>query len=156
MVMKKILFVCLGNICRSPLAHGIAKKVNENESLSYEIDSAGTSNWHIGESPCQNSIVVAKNHNIDISKQQARQVTQNDIEHYDYTIALDKQNQTDMKAFGFKSVYLLGDFGGYIGEDIPDPYFFTEDNILDNFEKVYTMIETCVEDFILKVKNGSL
>ena len=154
--MKKILFVCLGNICRSPLAHGIAQKVTNTALLSYEIDSAGTSDWHIGESPCDNSIIVAKNHAIDISQQHARQITKEDAQHYDYIIALDKQNKTDMEMFGFKNVYLLGDYGGYKGEDIPDPYFFTGNNVLDGFEKVYTMIETCVEDFIVKVENGSL
>lgn len=73
---------------------------------------------------------------------------------------MDKQNKTDMESFGFKNVFLLGDFGGYAGEDVPDPYFFTSDNVLNGFEKVYTMVETCAEELIThiskKVEDGSL
>lgn len=153
---KKILFVCLGNICRSPLAHGIAEKLNHTQSLNLEVDSAGTSNWHSGESPCENSIEVASRHAVDISQQQARTLKKEDITYYEYVVAMDKQNKADMLAFGFKKVYLLGDFANYKGEDVPDPYFFTGNSVLDGFEKVYTMIELCTEDFINKVNYGSL
>jgi protein-tyrosine phosphatase len=154
--MKKILFVCLGNICRSPIAHGIAEDISKKQKLHYEIDSAGTSNWHEGEAPCTNSISIAQHHHIDISQQHSRTITQKDITYYDYIIAMDKQNKQDMEAFGFKNVYLLGNFGNMQGKDVPDPYFFTGNHVLDGFEKVYTMVETCVEDFIQKVKDGSL
>lgn len=151
--MSKILFVCLGNICRSPLAHGIAQKISEENDLRWKIDSAGTSNWHTGEAPCGNSIKVANNHQTDISKQQSRPITTEDITIFDYVIAMDKQNKADMEAFGFKDVYLLGDFAGYNGTDVPDPYFF---NGFEGFEKVYTMVELCVRDFIRKVENETL
>ena len=154
--MKKILFVCLGNICRSPLAHGIAEDMSRKQQLHYEIDSAGTSNWHVGEAPCGNSITIAKHHHVDISKQHARTLTKNDIDAYDYVVAMDSQNKADLKAFGFNDVYLLGDFGNFEGKDVPDPYFFKGPSVLDGFEKVYTMVETCVEDFIQKVEDGSL
>ena len=154
--MKKILFVCLGNICRSPLAHGIAQNIVNDSSSNYEIDSAGTSLWHIGETPCTNSINVAHNHHVDISQQHSRTINQDDITDYDYVVAMDAQNKADMEAFGFKDVYLLGDFGNYKGKDVPDPYFFKGTSVLDGFEKVYTMVETCVEDFIKKVENESL
>jgi len=154
--MKKILFVCLGNICRSPLAHGIAQNICKNEKLEYEIDSAGTSDWHAGERPCENSTIIAKQHHIDISTQHSRIIRKEDIDLYTHVVAMDIQNKTDMESFGFTNVYLLGDFGGYKGVDIPDPYFFTGDHVLDGFEKVYTMVERCVEDFIVKVENGSL
>ncbi len=153
---KKILFVCLGNICRSPLAHGIAEKQSLKYALDLEIDSAGTSSWHTGEAPCDHSITIATHHDVDISQQQSRTITKEDIHYYDYVVAMDKQNKTDMEAFGFKDVYLLGDFGGHNGEDVPDPYFFTGPSVLDGFEKVYTMVELCIEDFIIKGKNGSL
>ncbi len=151
--MSKILFVCLGNICRSPLAHGIAEKISEKYDPKWNIDSAGTSNWHTGEAPCDNSIKVANNHQTDISKQQSRSITREDIKIFDYAIAMDKQNKADMEAFGFKDVYLLGDFAGYNGTDVPDPYFF---NGFEGFEKVYTMIELCVRDFMGKVENETL
>lgn len=143
--MSKILFVCLGNICRSPLAHGIAEKILLDKSLHWHVDSAGTSNWHEGEAPCENSIKVAQDHKIDISTQRSRPITSEDIHTFDYVVAMDRQNKADMEAFGFKNVYLLGDFAGYNGTDVPDPYFF---NGFEGFEKVYTMVELCVKDFI--------
>jgi len=154
--MKKILFVCLGNICRSPLAHGIAQNIVSNVSSAYIINSAGTSNWHVGESPCKNSITVAHRHHVDISLQHSRTITQEDITYYDYVVAMDTQNKVDMEAFGFDNVHLLGDFGNYEGKDVPDPYFFVGPNVLDGFEKVYTMVEHCVQDLLMEIENGSL
>jgi len=151
--MKSVLFVCLGNICRSPLAHGAAEKIAEEKNLELLIDSAGTSDWHEGEAPCDNSIRVAKQYRVDISRQHSRPVTKEDIATFNYVVAMDRQNREDMLAFGFKNVYLLGDFGNFKGEDVPDPYFF---NGFEGFEKVYTMVELCVKDFIEKVENESL
>jgi len=154
--MKKILFVCLGNICRSPLAQGIAEDISKKKQLHYEIDSAGTSDWHVGESPCANSITIAHHHQIDISQQHSRTITQKDIDYYDYVVAMDKQNKADMETFGFKNVHLLGDFGNKGGKDVPDPYFFKGPSVLDGFEKVYTMVEHCVQDLLMEIENGSL
>ncbi len=151
--MKSILFVCLGNICRSPLAHGIAQNIVEKRNLALFIDSAGTSNWHEGEAPCANSIKVAKEHQVDISLQRSRPITKEDIASFDHVVAMDKQNKEDMETFGFKNVYLLGDFADYNGADVPDPWFFKG---FEGFEKVYTMVSLCVEDFIKKVENESL
>ena len=148
--MSKILFVCLGNICRSPLAHGIAQKISHEKNLPWLIDSAGTSNWHEGEAPCDNSIKVAKDHHVDITMQRSRPIEKNDIEKFDFVVAMDSQNKVDMEAFGFRNVYLLGDFAGYKGTDVPDPYFF---NGFEGFEKVYSMIELCVNDFTNYVEN---
>jgi len=154
--MKKILFVCLGNICRSPLAHGIAEHIAKKQQRDYEVDSAGTSHWHIGEPPCDNSIIISQHHHIDISKQHSRTIMKNDIDYYDYVVAMDAQNKVDMEVFGFKNVYLLGQFGNQGGKDVPDPYFFTGNNVLDGFEKVYTMIEHCVQDLLMEIENESL
>jgi len=151
--MKRILFVCLGNICRSPLAEGIATHKIQKENLNVIVDSAGTSSWHEGEAPCRNSIEVARVHHIDISMQRSRPVISHDKTAFDYVIALDKQNQTDLEAQGFQNVYLLGDFGGYEGADVPDPYYFPG---FEGFEKVYSMIETAIHDLIEKVKNESI
>lgn len=151
--MSKILFVCLGNICRSPIAHGVAEKIAKEKNLEFHIDSAGTSDWHTGEAPCDNSIRVAKQYHIDISQQHSRPITKDDITSFQYVIAMDKQNKADMETFGFDNVYLLGDYGDFQGEDVPDPYFF---NGFKGFEKVYHMISLCVEDFLIKVENGSL
>jgi protein-tyrosine phosphatase len=154
--MKKILFVCLGNICRSPLAHGIAEDIIKKQKLSYEVDSAGTSDWHTGEAPCDNSITIAHRHHVDIRKQHSRTIHKKDITTYDFVVAMDAQNKSDMESFGFKNVYLLGNFGNYQDKDVPDPYFFTGTDVLDGFEKVYTMVEICVEELLRKIENGSI
>ena len=154
--MSKILFVCLGNICRSPLAHGIAEHISKEKGLDLDVDSAGTSNWHVGEAPCTNSIKVAQLHSVNISMQHSRTITKKDIAHFDYVVAMDKQNKMDMEAFGFNKVYLLGDFGGFTGADVPDPWFFEGTDVMNSFEKVYTMVQTCVEDILMKVEHGSL
>ncbi len=150
---KHILFVCLGNICRSPLAEGIARVHFEKKGLAWRADSAGTSGWHEGEPPCENSIKVAKAHGVPIAHQRARPVCEADKSAFDYIVALDRKNLAELKAQGFSNIHLLGDFGGFGGEDVPDPYYFPD---FEGFEKVYSMIETCVHDFIEKVENGSL
>lgn len=151
--MNRILFVCLGNICRSPLAHGVAEHIINNKNLELFIDSAGTSDWHKGEAPCRYSIEIADQYNVDISQQQSRPITKEDIRLFKYVVAMDQQNKTDLEAFGFDKVYLMGDFGGFQGEDVPDPYFFDG---FEGFEHVYNMVALCVEDFIAKVENGGL
>ena len=151
--MRRILFVCLGNICRSPLAEGVAQKLIDEQDISCYVESAGTGNWHEGEAPCENSVKIAQSHGIDISNKRARPVSKPDITSFDYVIAMDRQNQADLKAFGFKNVYRLGEFGGCHGEDVPDPYFFRG---FEGFVKVYDMIDTCVKDIIEQVKNETI
>lgn len=150
---KKILFVCLGNICRSPLAEGVAQKHIEAQNFPLYVESAGTSNWHEGEAPCHNSIKVAQNYGIDISGQRSRPISRLDISTFEYVIAMDRQNQTDLQSFGFEKVYRLGEFGGYHGADVPDPYFFKG---FEGFEKVYHMVETCVEDILTQIENKKI
>lgn len=142
--MHSVLFVCLGNICRSPLADGIARKIAQRDGLDLVVDSAGTGDWHIGEKPCSNSIKVAKLHGVDISFLRARQVTQDDFKKFDLLVALDDKNLEDLKALGATNVVKLGEFG-YDGADVEDPYFY---NGFEGFEKVYTMIEECVENLL--------
>ena len=136
----RILFVCLGNICRSPLAEGIGRKIAWKNALEIDVDSAGTGNWHVGESPCPHSVTVAAQNGVDISKLRARQVRIEDFSSFDHIIALDSSNYTDLKHMGCTKVRKLGEFG-LSGEDIPDPYFFKG---FEGFERVYRMIETGV------------
>lgn len=138
--MRSILFVCLGNICRSPLAEGIAKAY----SSTIRVDSAGTSRAHQGEHPCANSVHVAKKHGINIASLTSRQVTPRDFERFDIIIALDSNNQRDLEQMGAKGVRKLGEFG-FQGNDVPDPYYF---NGLDGFEEVFNMIEVCVKNLL--------
>ena len=130
----KILFVCLGNICRSPLAEGIARSLS-NEHI---FDSAGTGHWHIGESPCDKSILIAKRKGIDISSLRARQITKDDLCKWDKVIAMDSKNLRDLKAMGFDAQMLLD-------KDVPDPYFFDGDEGMD---EIFEMIKEGVERVI--------
>jgi len=144
--MKSILFVCLGNICRSPIAEGIARTLIEKGQHPISVDSAGTGHWHVGEAPCAHSVQVASNHNVDISTLRARQVTKTDFSTFDLIVALDQSNYHDLKAMGCNNLVKLGDYG-FDGTDVPDPYFFKG---FEGFENVYAMIESCVEQLFDK------
>lgn len=143
-MVKSILFVCLGNICRSPIAEGVAKKYIEEKNLDIKIDSAGTGSWHIGEKPCDNSIKVSKLNGVDISKQRARQVKTEDFDKYELIVGLDNSNIENLKKLGCKNYVKLGNFG-YNEMDVPDPYFFDG---FEGFDKVFEMIDTCVKELI--------
>ncbi|NOR57524.1 MAG: low molecular weight phosphotyrosine protein phosphatase [Sulfurimonas sp.] len=140
--MRSVIFVCLGNICRSPIAEGYARKLLEENEIDIVVDSAGTGNWHVGEAPCENSITVARNNGVDISSQKSRQVTRRDLQEFDLVIALDDSNFSDLKALGANNMTKLGDYG-YGGADVPDPYFYDG---FEGFQEVYKMIEVCVNN----------
>ena len=142
--MKSILFVCLGNICRSPLAQGIAEKIILEKGLDIKVDSAGTGDWHIGEAPCEHSIKVAALNDVDISLQKGRQVTQEDLITYELVVALDQSNYDNLKKMGAQNLIKLGHFG-HNNDDVPDPFFFPG---FEGFDKVFTMIESCVAQLI--------
>ncbi|AXX91067.1 low molecular weight protein-tyrosine-phosphatase [Malaciobacter molluscorum LMG 25693] len=142
--VKSIIFVCLGNICRSPIAQGIAEKYAKDNNITLKIDSAGTGSWHIGENPCDNSIKVALDNGIDISRQIARQVRLEDFYEYDLVVGLDDSNINNLKKVGCKNPVKLGSFG-FNGEDVPDPFFFDG---FEGFDKVYSMIDTCVKELL--------
>ena len=151
MEIKSILFVCLGNICRSPLAEGIAKNYIKEKNLNLVIESAGTGHWQIGEAPCENSIKVGKLNGVDISKQKAQQVKKSDFKTFDLIVGLDDSNISNLKNLGCKNPLKLGDFG-FNGECVPDPYFFDG---FEGFDKVFEMIDICVRNLIdEKVKSA--
>lgn len=142
--MNSILFVCLGNICRSPLAEDLAKKEAADRGLDVFIDSCGTGSWHVGEAPCKDSIRIAKSHGLDISQQRARQICLEDFERFSLIVALDTNNYNDLISMGAPHVVKLGDYG-FEGQDVPDPYFFPG---YEGFDKVYNMIETSVKNLL--------
>ena len=151
MEIKSILFVCLGNICRSPLAEGIAKNYIKEKNINMIIQSAGTGHWHIGEKPCDNSIKVAKLNGVDISNQKAQQVKKSDFKTFDLIVGLDDSNISNLKNLGCKNPLKLGSFG-FNGECVPDPYFFDG---FEGFDKVFEMIDICVRNLIdEKVKSA--
>ena len=140
------MFVCLGNICRSPIAEGCAKKLAKDKSLDIKISSSGTGNWHIGENPCENSVLVSRQHKIDISTYKASQFTKQDISSYDLIVALDDSNLNDLKSLGATNIVKLGAYG-YNSQDVPDPYFFDG---FEGFDKVFKMIDECVKSLFEK------
>ena len=144
MEIKSILFVCLGNICRSPLAEGIAKNYIKEKNLNLVIESAGTGHWHVGEKPCDNSIKVALLNGVDISNQKAQQVKKEDFKNFDLIVGLDDSNIQNLKNLGYKNPLKLGSFG-FDGECVPDPYFFDG---FEGFDKVFEMIDICVKNLI--------
>lgn len=144
MEKKSILFVCLGNICRSPIAQGVAQKYIKEKNLDILVESAGTGSWHIGEPPCENSIKVALQNGVDISKQRARQVKKEDFTRFDLIVGLDNSNISNLKNLGCKNPLKLGDFG-FDNECVPDPYFFDG---FEGFDKVFDMIDICVKNLI--------
>lgn len=148
-MIKSIIFVCLGNICRSPLAEGIAKEYCIKNNLNLTIDSAGTGDWHIGEAPCENSIIVGKKNGIDISTQRARKVTKEDFDKFDLVIGLDDSNIQNLKKLGCNNPIKLGDFG-FDKRDVPDPYFFDG---YEGFDKVYEIIDICVKNLLNNLNN---
>lgn len=144
--IKSILFVCLGNICRSPLAEAIARNYLKDKDLDIKVDSCGTGDWHIGEAPCEHSIEIARQRGLDISKYKGRQVSQEDFKKFDLIIGLDSKNIASLKELGYQNPLLLGDFG-FNGEDVPDPYFFDG---FEGFDKVFDMIDVCVKELLLQ------
>ncbi len=140
--MIKVLFVCLGNICRSPLAEGIFKQRVKEAGLEDKIfiDSAGTSGWHIDEPPDPRSIDVALENGIELDSY-GRKAINADFETFDYIIAMDKNNYADLKSLpgsngaGAAQLFLMRDFDDVgTGEDVSDPYFGGEDGFTYVFE----------------------
>jgi protein-tyrosine phosphatase len=136
----KILMVCLGNICRSPLAEGILRsKLDSN----FIIDSAGTGGWHAGESPDQRSIETAKQNNIDISHQKARKFSIADFDSFDYIYVMDQSNYKDVinlapnKAAKAKVALILSD-----SKEVPDPYYGGQ----EGFQNVYYLLDQACEE----------
>ena len=137
----KILMVCLGNICRSPLAEGIlASKLPKDK---FQVESAGTGSWHIGHKPDERSIAIAKKNKLDISEQKGRQFTTSDFETFDYIYVMDNSNYWDVvqlvenKTQTEKVQLILNELFPNENVDVPDPYF----GLPNGFESVYKMLD---------------
>lgn len=144
----KILMVCLGNICRSPLAEGILQaKVGDN----HLVDSAGTGNWHVGEQPDRRSVAVAKKYGVDISDQRAMHFNPIFFEEFDLIFAMDKQNSIDLQQLARneeekEKVKLILKEGTGLAHNVPDPYYDSE----DAFEHVYQLLDEATDGIIKK------
>ncbi|MBF6608000.1 MAG: low molecular weight phosphotyrosine protein phosphatase [Flavobacterium sp.] len=143
--MYKILMVCLGNICRSPLAEGLLQSKLPKDK--FRVDSAGTGNWHVGQTPDARSIAIAKLNNLDISSQRGRHFNVNDFEEYDQIYVMDSTNYKDVLALApnesakSKVKMILNELFPGENVDVPDPYFGME----NGFESVYKMLDECCE-----------
>jgi protein-tyrosine phosphatase len=140
----KILMVCLGNICRSPLAEGIlASKLPKNKFI---VDSAGTGNYHIGKQPDQRSILTANKNGLNISHQKARQFSAKDFKNFDYIYVMDNSNYDDVIELARneqdknKVQLILNELFPNDNVDVPDPFY----GLQNGFDMVYEMLdETC-------------
>jgi|TARA_B110000881_G_scaffold6813_1_gene5279 protein-tyrosine phosphatase len=143
--MKKILMVCLGNICRSPLAEGILQ--SKLDANFFSIDSAGTAAYHIGELPDQRSIAVAKKHGIDISNQKARKFDIKDFIEFDVIYAMDKENYQNICSLAKNKTELqkvkmiLDEVNLSQNLSVPDPYYGGD----DGFQNVYQLLDEACE-----------
>jgi protein-tyrosine phosphatase len=136
-----VLFVCLGNICRSPLAEAAFRREAERLGLEVEIDSAGTGDWHIGHPPDRRAAAVAARNGVDISHLRARQVTPDDFHLHDHIIALDAHNLRDLREMqppGSKAEVslLLDHVAGREGEAVADPFYGEADHFDATWEDV--------------------
>ena len=149
--MLKILFVCLGNICRSPLAMALFKQQAKEKGLeeAFLTDSCGTSNYHIGEPPDRRTTMNAEDNGIFI-RHRARQLSKDDLSYFDYILAMDAENVRAVASLDLSGQYedkikLMREFDvQYKGADVPNPYFGEE----DGFQEVFDILKRSVTNFL--------
>ena len=150
MSRHKIIFVCMGNICRSPTAEGVFRKQVSERGLErrFEIDSAGTGDWHLGHPPDKRAIQAALARGIDLTPLRARQITINDMLYYDSIIAMDQQNLANLKSLApidhQHKIRLLLQYGSFTEREVPDPYYGAD----HGFELALDLIETSCRELL--------
>jgi len=151
----KVLMVCLGNICRSPMAEGLLRHKLRQLNLEVDTDSAGTAGYHIGSKPDQRMIDTAAQFGVDISDLRARQFNVNDFDEFDFIFAMDQENQFNMQKLAKNEtqrdkVKLFLEYVNYRNfTEVPDPYYGTK----KDFEFVYNMLDEATETLLKTLKN---
>ena len=153
----KVLFVCLGNICRSPTAHGVFEQLLERQGLSHlvEVDSCGTGDWHVGEAPDRRASLEAGKRGYDLSSLRARQLDAGDFGRFDYILCMDRMNLAELQSLCPES------YSGYLGlflpfaidataEEVPDPYY----GGADGFSHVLDLVEAASEGLLRAIRRA--
>ncbi|MGB0468500.1 MAG: low molecular weight protein-tyrosine-phosphatase [Pontibacterium sp.] len=151
---KRVLFVCLGNICRSPTAHGVFQDLLNITGLGAQVvvDSAGTAAFHIGKAPDSRSVAAAKQRGYDLSGLRARQVSAADFNRFDYILAMDSSNLANLEALcpddyrGHLGLFL--DFTALEGHEVPDPYYGGQ----NGFDHVLDLVESASEGLLCRLR----
>ncbi len=150
-----VVFVCMGNICRSPTAEGVFRHVVKERNLQnvIKIDSAGTHAYHIGESPDSRSQATAKSRGVDLSAQRARKVEAIDFERFDYVIAMDRSNYENLKVLATaeqqEKLHLFMSFTTvWDNAEVPDPYYGEGDGFTTVFDMVQSASEGLLETIV--------
>jgi protein-tyrosine phosphatase len=154
----KILMICLGNICRSPMAEGVMRHLATSEGLSVKLDSCGTSGWHEGEKADSRAIQNLKEHGIDINDLRSRGIRHSDFDEFDYLFCMDTSNFEDVtnlaKSYAPEQTHKIKLFmdATHPGQKkiVPDPYYGGD----DSFEKVYQLVSDACEKIIEDLKKG--
>ncbi|MCC5983725.1 MAG: low molecular weight phosphotyrosine protein phosphatase [Rhodobacteraceae bacterium] len=148
----RILFVCLGNICRSPTAEGVFRDLAARAGVRVETDSAGTGDWHIGRPPDRRAMAEAARRGHDISDLRARQFTAADFHSFDLILAMDSSNLRDIEALrpagNTVPVHLMLDHGDRPGTDVPDPY------MEGGFDRTFDLIETACRGLLARLRSA--
>ena len=153
-MQTQILMVCLGNICRSPLAEGIFRELITARGLDgrYQVDSAGTGGWHVGNSPHMGSQNIALAHGIDISSQRSRKVTPVELANWDWIIAMDASNRRNLIAMGApaeRTRLLLSFIPPGYERDVPDPYYE------GGFDRVFDLVQDGCQHLLDFLESGT-
>jgi len=157
--MVKVLFVCMGNICRSPTAHGVFRALVEKEGLSQavEIDSAGTHAYHVGSAPDRRAQATAQERGIDISDLVARRVEPDDFDLFDFVVAMDQDNYMSLSEIcpdqHVDKIYMFMDFADHMRtREVPDPYYGGP----SGFDRVFDLVEAASEGLLQEIRQRHL
>jgi len=148
--MKKIavMFVCTGNICRSPMAEAVFRKMVQDKGLleKFIIASSGTGRWHVGEPPHIGTRLVLSEHNIEVGNKRAQQLKYDDFENYDYLIAMDQENVEDVQYYFKQKLRRLLEFAPQgVPLNVPDPYYE------HNFDEVFRLVNIGCEGLLDRI-----